>query len=51
MKDYASITDNYLRANGLKKVKIKNSVGELQTSLKTDKQIREMKLRGITIHE
>lgn len=51
MKYYTQITDNYLRSNGLKKVKIRNSVGELCTTLKTDKQIAALKLRGVTIHE
>jgi hypothetical protein len=49
MKTYALLTEQYQRANGLKKVQVKNQLGELVSQLKSDKDIKAMRARGVHI--
>lgn len=47
MKNYSNISETYIRGAGLKKVYIRDQTGVFRLSLKTDKEIAELRRKGV----
>lgn len=50
MKNYTRLSEQYCQANGLKKVYIRSTVGELLPHYLTQKAIDELKGRNVQVH-
>ena len=51
MRNYNQTTENYLRTAGAKLVYVRDQRGELKARLVTDKQAKELRARGVQLHD